>query len=60
MKKLTYKALAHDAGCIRKKYKLPPFEAACCALWLAGVKEKDLIPYAERMTEIKSKKYQKG
>ena len=57
--KLTYKALAHDAGCIRKKYKLSPFEAACCALWLAGVKREDLIPYAERMTEIKARRYKK-
>lgn len=57
--KMLYKALAHSAGCIRKKYKLPPFEAACCALWLAGVKKEDLIPYAERMTEIKARRYQK-
>ena len=58
--KKTYKDLAHDAGRIRKKYKLSPFEAACCALWLAGANEKDLIPYAERMAEIKSRRYKDG
>lgn len=57
--KETYKNLAHSAGCIRKKYKLTPFEAACCALWLAGAKESELIPYAERMAEIKARKYEK-
>lgn len=57
--KLTYKSLAHQAGCIRKKYKLPPFEAACCALWLSGVPEDRLLPCAERMTEIKNRRYHK-
>lgn len=57
--KISYKALAHHAGCIRKKYKLLPFEAACCALWLAGFREEHILPYAERMVEIKNRRYSK-
>jgi hypothetical protein len=53
---LTYKALAHRAGCTRKKYKLAPLEAAWCTLWLAGVREEDMPKLAERMTQLKNQK----
>lgn len=55
----TYKALAHRAGCIRKKYRLAPLEAASCALWLAGVHPDRLNAEATRMIEIKNRRYQK-
>ena len=53
---LTYKALAHRAGCIRKKYKLTPLEAAWCTLWLAGVNDEDMPQLAERMAQLKNQK----
>lgn len=56
----TYKALAHRAGCLRKKYKLSPFEAACCSLWLAGVRADRLDKLAEQMAEEKAARYKKG
>lgn len=55
-----YKALAHRAGCIRKQYKLPPYEAACCALWLAGVSADRLDKLAKQMAEEKAARYTKG
>lgn len=55
-----YKALAHRAGCIRKQYKLPPYEAACCALWLAGVSADRLDRLAKQMAEEKAARYTKG
>lgn len=54
----TYKALAHRAGCIRKRYKLTPLEAAWCALWLAGTAEADIPVLAEKLAELKAKRYQ--
>lgn len=57
--KTAYKVLAHRAGCMRKKYRLSPFEAACSALWLAGAKESRLSACAEHMVEIKNRRYQK-
>ena len=45
----TYKTLAHRAGCIRKKYKLTPYEAVCCALWLVGEREENLDRAADRI-----------
>ena len=56
----TYKALAHRAGCIRKQYKLSPFEAACCALWLAGARADRLDKLAQHMAEEKAARYSKG
>lgn len=50
-------ALLHLAGCIRKKHRLSPFEAACCALWLRGVPEADIPALAARITEIKNRRY---
>lgn len=50
-------ALFHQAGCIRKKHRLSPFEAAWCALWLRGVPEADIPAFAARMTEIKNRRY---
>ena len=55
-----YKALAHRAGCIRKKYKLSPYEAACCALWLEGVSAKGLDRPAAKIAEEKAARYVKG
>ena len=55
-----YKALAHRAGCIRKQYKLSPYEAACCALWLAGIREDRLDKLAAKMAEDKATRYTKG
>lgn len=55
-----YKALAHRAGCLRKKYKLSPFEAACATLWLAGVRADRLDKLAEQMVEEKAARYKKG
>lgn len=54
-----YKALAHRAGCIRKQYKLTPYEAACCALWLAGVSTDQLDRLAEQIAEEKAARYKK-
>lgn len=48
-----YHALAHRAGCIRKKYKLTPYEAACCVLWLLGVEEEKVDVLAELMQELR-------
>lgn len=53
---LTYKVLAHRAGCMRKTYKLTPLEAAWCVLWLVGVDEIDIPELAERITELKARK----
>lgn len=53
---MTYKSLAHRAGCIRKKYKLTPVEAAWCALWLAGAKETAIPALAQAMAALKSQK----
>lgn len=50
-------ALLHQAGCIRKKHRLSPFEAAWCALWLRGIPEADIPSLAARMTEIKDRRY---
>lgn len=50
-------ALFHQAGYIRKKHRLSPFEAAWCALWLRGVPESDIPALAARMTEIKNRRY---
>ncbi len=50
------KALAHQAGCLRKKYKLVPYEAAWCTLWLFGVKEKQIPLLSEEMTAEKKRK----
>lgn len=55
-----YKALAHQAGCLRKKYKLSPYEAACCSLWLAGASVNRLDKLAEQMAEEKAARYKKG
>jgi hypothetical protein len=55
-----YKALAHRAGCIRKQYKLTPYEAACCVLWLAGVSADRLDRLAKQMAEEKAARYTKG
>lgn len=55
-----YKALAHRAGCLRKKYKLSPYEAACCSLWLAGASVNRLDKLAEAMAAQKAARYQKG
>ena len=54
-----HKALAHRAGCIRKQYKLTPYEAACCALWLAGVSTDRLDKLAKQMAEEKAARYKK-
>lgn len=51
--KACYHALAHRAGCIRKKYKLIPYEAACCVLWLLGAEEKRIPELAELMQELR-------
>ncbi len=51
--KRHYFALAHQAGCIRKKYKLTPQEAAACVLWLAGVEQDKLAPLAELMQRLR-------
>lgn len=48
-----YKALAHRAGCIRKKHRLIPYEAACCALWLLGAEEERIPELAELMQELR-------
>ena len=55
--KQTYRSLAHQAGSIRKKHRLSPFEAAWCALWLQGVPEADIPALAAYMTEIKNRRY---
>lgn len=55
-----YKALAHQAGCLRKKYKLSPYEAACCALWLAGASVNRLDKLADAMAAQKAARYTKG
>lgn len=55
--KSTYRSLAHQAGCIRKKHRLSPFEAAWCALWLQGFPEADIPALATCMTEIKNRRY---
>ena len=55
-----YKALAHQAGRLRKKYKLSPDEAACCSLWLAGASVNRLDKLAEQMAEEKAARYKKG
>ncbi|UNI72475.1 MAG: hypothetical protein [Chaetfec virus UA24_244] len=52
--KNRYSALAHRAGCIRKKYKLTPYEAVCCTLWLTGAREKDMPELARRMLAIRT------
>lgn len=49
------KTLAHWAGCIRKKYKLTPYEAAWCALWLAGEPGKRIPGLAEQLINQKGK-----
>ncbi len=53
----TYKALAHRAGCIRKKYKLTPAEAAWWVLWLEGACEDDIPKLVELMAELKGQRY---
>ena len=55
--KPTYRSLAHQAGIIRKKHRLSPFEAAWCTLWLQGVPEADIPALAACMTEIKNRRY---
>jgi len=51
--KVCYHTLAHRAGCVRKKYKLTPFEAACCVLWLLGVEETRIPELAELMQTLR-------
>ncbi len=49
------KALAHRAGCLRKKYRLAPCEAAWCTLWLAGTRKEKILRLAELLLEGKEK-----
>lgn len=51
-----YHDLAHRAGCIRKKYKLTPYEAACCVLWLSGVEESRIAELAAYMQNLRTEK----
>lgn len=55
----TYKALAHRAGCMRKKYKLTPLEAAWCVLWLEGAGEECIAGLADQMVRLKAQRYEK-
>ncbi len=55
--KQTYKNLANRAGCIRRKYKLTPLEAAWCALWLAGVDEPNISGLADLMDSMRAERY---
>ncbi len=56
MKQGRYKSLAHRAGCIRKKYRLTPAEAAWSVLWLAGAKEADIPRLAAEMDGLRQEK----
>lgn len=51
-----YDHLAHRAGCIRKRYRLTPFEAAVCVLWLQGAAERDIPELAQKMQDIRKGK----
>lgn len=53
MKQNKKKPLAHRAGVLRKKYKLTPFEAAVCALWLSGAEEEKIPALAEEMDRLR-------
>lgn len=56
----TYKTLSHRAGCMRKKYKLTPLEAAWCVLWLEGAGEERIASLANQMVRIKAQRYEKA
>lgn len=56
--KVNYNVLAHRAGCMRKKYKLTPYEAAGCVLWLLGAEEARIPELAERMQAMRWNKKQ--
>lgn len=53
MKQGTYNRLAHRAGCIRKRYRLSPLEAAWCALWLSGAAEQEIPALALEMDRLR-------
>lgn len=52
----SYNELAHRAGCIRKKYRLTPGEAAWCTLWLLGAGEDKISQLAETMDKLRKRK----
>lgn len=54
-----YADLAHKAGCLRKRHKLTPMEAAACVLWLHGAAEKDIQRLSQQMQEIKKERWKK-
>lgn len=60
MENRKYQALAHRAGCIRKKYRLTPFEAACCALWLSGTEEEKIPTLAEEMDKLRKERWKEN
>lgn len=55
--KKGYDHLAHKAGCLRKRYRLTPSEAAACALWLQGTAERDIPELAQKMQDIRKRKW---
>lgn len=56
MKKETYLRLAHRAGCIRKKHRFTPLEAAWSVLWLAGAEEGNISRLAAEMDRLRQEK----
>lgn len=58
MENRKYQALAHRTGCIRKKYRLTPFEAACCALWLSGAEEEKIPALAGEMDKLRKERWE--
>ncbi len=53
-RRYKYAALAHQAGCIRKRYRLTPLEAAWCTLWLAGAEESEIPALVQQMDKLRT------
>lgn len=58
--KIGFRQLVHRAGCIRKKYKLTPEEAAYCTLWLTGAREQALDKLAGGLVKLRNEERRRG